>query len=64
MTRASLVAPLARDLLLLSDTATQEIRVSNVAHHTVAMMFRHAQAQIPDQPATLFRPIVTTSETE
>jgi hypothetical protein len=59
MTRASLVAPLVRDLLLLRDTVTKEIRDRNVAHHTVAMMLHRAQALIPDRAMMPFRPIHT-----
>ncbi len=62
MTRASLVARLASDLRLLRDTVTREIRVSNAADHTVAMMFLRAQVPILDRTAIPFRPTVTTSE--
>jgi hypothetical protein len=62
MTRASLDAPLARDLLLPSDTMTQGIRGNNVAYHIVAMIFRRAQVSIHDQASMPFRPTVTTLE--
>lgn len=63
MTRASLVALLARGLLLLSDTVTQETQVNNVANHTGTMTFHHVQVPIPDPAMMPFCQIVITLET-
>lgn len=62
MTQANLAALPARDLLLLSDTATREIRVSSAARHIELMMDRHALAPIQGRTAMYFLPAVIPSE--